>query len=560
MGRRTVLAGILACVLGTLVVVTAGRLPGAPEPALLSVAADRWARLGALGVAAGGFAFALRAPAVGGAIAVAAACCVGALTAFAAPPIVAIMSGLALLLPALVLIVRGRSRASVVAGAWTSVCVVVASVVASWGYGFMYGATHPSSTAAGPPHGATLWVWSGGVTSTSAVVTATLERPDGQATLRVSPPAEVATERDGEVVRFRLSRLRPGGRVEYAVLVNGHDDGSGHGAFRTVPSGASSFTIAFSSCARTGSNGAVFDAIRAEDPLMYFNLGDLYYADITGPDTRRFSRAFDRVLTRPAQANLYRSTSTTYVWDDHDFGGNDADGTSRSAPAAHAVYRRLVPHHAFAIAGPRAPLARAFSAGRVRFIVTDTRSARSPGGQPDGPGKSMLGPAQRAWLEAELLAARDRFPVIVWVNPDPWIGAPRDGADGWAGYATERAELARFIADNAITGLVMLSGDTHAVALDDGTNTGYAGDGRRGFPLLHAGALDRAPQHNGGPYSHGEFLGGGQYGTLEIEDDGGPMVSVTLRGHDWQGNELTSLRLQFAVPRGGGSRSGAPNQ
>ena len=543
------MAGIVGCVLGVVVVLTAGRLPGTPEPALLPVVSDRWVRLGAIGLAAACFGMARRAPTVCGALAVLAACVVGGLTAFAAPPVVAIAVGLALLVPALIHIIGRPVRKVVAACAWASACVVAAGVVTWWGYGFMYGATHPASTTAGPTHGATEWVWSGGVTSTSAVVTAKVGTSAGHVTLQVSPAAEVATERIGDVVRFGLTNLGPGTRVDYAVLVDGADDGSGRGAFRTVPVGAASFTVAFSSCARTGSNGAVFDAIRSEDPLMYLNLGDLYYADISGPDAQRFTRAFDRVLTRPAQANLYRSTSTTYVWDDHDFGSNDADGTSRSAPAAHAVYRRIVPHHAMALSGPQAPLARAFTAGRVRFIVTDTRSARSPSDQPDDPTKSMLGAAQRAWFEAEVLAARGRFPVIVWVNPDPWIGAPRDGADGWAGYATERRELARFIADNAITGLVMLSGDTHAVALDDGAHTGYAGDGRPGFPLLHAGALDRAPQHGGGPYSHGEFLGGGQYGTLRVEDDGGATVAVTLRGHDWRGAELTSLRVQFAAPR-----------
>jgi hypothetical protein len=208
-----------------------------------------------------------------------------------------------------------------------------------------------------------------------------------------------------------------------------------------------------------------------------------------------------------------------------------------------------VPHHPLGLDGAQAPLARAFTVGRVRFIVTDTRSARSPGDMPDGGAKSMLGAAQRRWFERELLAARDRYPVIVWVSPVPWIGTARAGSDGWAGYATERAALAEFIVRNRIGGIVMVSGDAHMVAIDDGTNSGYAAGGAGGFPVIHAGALDRAPQIKGGPYSHGVFPGGGQFGTLRVDDGGGPELTVTLRGLDWRRRELASLRIVIpAVP------------
>jgi len=40
-------------------------------------------------------------------------------------------------------------------------------------------------------------------------------------------------------------------------------------------------TIAFGSCASTGSNGAVFDAIRATDPDLFVQLGDLHYGNLT---------------------------------------------------------------------------------------------------------------------------------------------------------------------------------------------------------------------------------------------------------------------------------------
>ena len=83
----------------------------------------------------------------------------------------------------------------------------------------------------------------------------------------------------------------------------------------------------------------------------------------------------------------------------------------------------------------------------------------------------------------------------------------------------------------------------HSVAIDDGTNSGYAAGGAGGFPVIQADALDREPQSKGGPYSRGVFPGGGQFGTLHVAADGDPTVTVTLRGLDWRRRELTSLRV-----------------
>jgi hypothetical protein len=93
----------------------------------------------------------------------------------------------------------------------------------------------------------------------------------------------------------------------------------------------------------------------------------------------------------------------------------------------------------------------------------------------------------------------------------------------------------------------MISGDAHMVALDDGTNTNYSTKSGKGFPLLHAAALDRPGSSRGGPYSHGEFPGTGQFGLVEIIDDGTD-VSVVLEGRTWQDEVLTTLRFNPEVP------------
>jgi phosphodiesterase/alkaline phosphatase D-like protein len=202
------------------------------------------------------------------------------------------------------------------------------------------------------------------------------------------------------------------------------------------------------------------------------------------------------------------------------------------------VYREYVPH--YSIPPGENPINQAFTVGRARFILMDTRSARSPAGEADGPAKTMLGDAQQAWLEDELLAADEQYPLIVLVSSVPWIHAPSAGSDDWAGYTTERAEIADFIAEHDIDGLVMVAGDAHMVALDDGTHSDYSASHNASFPVFHAGALDRAGSDKGGPYSEGSWPGPGHYGMIEVDDSGGAEIEVTLRGMTYAGDELVS--------------------
>jgi hypothetical protein len=71
--------------------------------------------------------------------------------------------------------------------------------------------------------------------------------------------------------------------------------------------------------------------------------------------------------------------------------------------------------------------------------------------------------------------------------------------------------------------------------------------GTPGFPVFHAGALDRRGSVKGGPYSEGTFPGGGQFGLLEVTDDGGTEIGITFTGLTWQGTELIRYSRTFPV-------------
>lgn len=341
---------------------------------------------------------------------------------------------------------------------------------------------------------------------------------------------------NNRVVDAAISGLAPASTYYYAVEIDGVLDTLTRGQFETFPEfGAGVFTIALGSCAATGSNHAVFQTIRAHSPLLFLHMGDFHYQNIAVNDAGVFRAAYDAVLSSPNQSALYRSTAVDYTWDDHDYGPNNSDSTAPGRTASRLTYQEYVPHYPLVAGTGDVPIFHTFTIGRVAFIVTDSRSARSPASATDDAAKTMLGTSQKAWFKQQLLSLEGVYPLKVWVNTLPWIGTTGD--DGWHLYTNERRELANFIKDNGISGLCMVSGDAHMLAIDNGSNSDYAAGGGAGFPVFHAAALDQSGSVKGGPYSHGAYPGRGQFGLMTVIDSGGASITVEWRG-------LTSTNTQ----------------
>lgn len=123
-------------------------------------------------------------------------------------------------------------------------------------------------------------------------------------------------------------------------------------------------------------------------------------------------------------------------------------------------------------------LYRTASFGRLaEFLVLDTRQYRTD--QPNNDGihelnaaamsrdNTILGSRQRGWLQAKLLASTATWNVLaqqVMMALVELRTARERGfsMDKWPGYAHERIELMRFIADRHIPNPVVLTGDIHS--------------------------------------------------------------------------------------------------
>ncbi|MSU48537.1 MAG: hypothetical protein EXS37_05490 [Opitutus sp.] len=397
-------------------------------------------------------------------------------------------------------------------------------------------------------------MWSGNVTPTSATVVARIAGPGLRVRLQVSTnpsltsavfsPIVNSAAPTGNAVKLTVQGLQPNTDYYYGIEVAGvlRLEPTSRGRFHTFPTGKSSFRIAFASCGDfRDADQRAYTAIMDEKPLLFINTGDLHYSDTNTTDPENYRSNYDQVLTHIVQGALYRNVPVAYIWDDHDFCGNDSDGTAIGRDTARAVYRERVPH--YPLGAPGGTIGQAFTIGRVRFIMTDLRSAAGAANARESAAKTKMGVAQKTWFKQELINARDGgFPLIVWVSPDPWISAAKLGDDSWGGYTTERTEIANFIRDNRIANLAMISGDMHGLAFDDGTNSDYATGGGSPITVLHGAALTSEPSTKGGPYSGGAVPGSQQYGILEVYDNGGASIACRYLGMKaGDGRKLTHI-------------------
>ncbi len=148
---------------------------------------------------------------------------------------------------------------------------------------------------------------------------------------------------------------------------------------------------------------------------------------------------------------LTSSTPTYAIYDDHDFGPNNCDGTHRNADEALAAFKMYWPNPSYGLPGNKGIYC-SFVVGDVEFFLLDGRyQARKHQ-------STMLGKVQLKWLFDGLRNSKSRYKVLV-----SGTQFARKTNDSWGGpyYAYERARLFSFIVKNNITGVLGISGDVH---------------------------------------------------------------------------------------------------
>jgi len=194
---------------------------------------------------------------------------------------------------------------------------------------------------------------------------------------------------------------------------------------------------------------SIFMEMASRKPDLVLFLGDFPYTQAGRKKEVRDGNKKLRSIT--GFRKLTASTPTYGIYDDHDFGPNDCDGTHENADEALAAFKEYWPNPSYALPGNKGIYC-SFVVGDVEFFLLDGRyQARKSQ-------KTMLGKVQFDWLCKGLRKSKSRYKVLV---SGTQFG--RVKADSWGGkhYLGERKKLFTFIFEKRISGVVGISGDVH---------------------------------------------------------------------------------------------------
>ena len=277
---------------------------------------------------------------------------------------------------------------------------------------------------------------------------------------------------------FDFTGLQPGHVYNVLVSIEGWKTNA-KASFRTLSDTAvKDFSFVLGSCALLntditrgvfpGTKDLIFRAMRRRPSDFMLWLGDnVYY--MTAKQYSTVGGMFERNMSVRAKflplKRFLLSMPQYAIWDDHDFGPNDANGSWRNKDSALMIFKSFWPN-----TYPDQPKFKgnyfSFRHYDAEFFMTDDRYYR----QPEGDSARMLGEDQMVWLKNKLLMSDASFKFIA-------IGTQvlNDNVFGetYKQYPKERQELFDFITKNNIKGVIFLTGDKHYAEINRMEVNGY---------------------------------------------------------------------------------------
>ena len=249
-------------------------------------------------------------------------------------------------------------------------------------------------------------------------------------------------------------------------------------AFNTIAKAPSK--ILFGSCSHQDKAMPILDAINQQQPDLFVFLGDNIYGDTE--NMADLADKYQRLGDKTGFKTLRETTPVIAIWDDHDYGENDAGAEYPKKEASRQIMLDFWQESPSSKRRTRADgIYTSYFYGQgqqsVQVIMPDLRWNRPPlnavseaeyynSKAPQNMGPylpaqdrtlSMLGEAQWQWLEAEL-----KKPARIKIIASSLQLLPEfTGWESWANFPYDRNRLLNFIKREQINGVVIISGDTH---------------------------------------------------------------------------------------------------
>ncbi|MEY4702486.1 MAG: hypothetical protein RIR96_383 [Bacteroidota bacterium] len=212
-----------------------------------------------------------------------------------------------------------------------------------------------------------------------------------------------------------------------------------------------------------GGDSSIYNTMASTPAQFNLWLGDNWYyreVDFSSVWGLKYRASYDR--SRSVLQPLLASMPHYAIWDDHDFGPNDANQSFIFKQESRSVFKDYFLNPSCGQDGKGTYTQ--FSFSDADFFLTDNRFFRSHenledsiDGKPN-PQKAYFGNEQMDWLKNALLSSRATFKFIVSGNQ---VLNAQNPFESMRHYSHEYQSLLRFLKIHKINGVVFLTGDRH---------------------------------------------------------------------------------------------------
>ncbi len=362
---------------------------------------------------------------------------------------------------------------------------------------------------------------------------------------------------------IRMDNLLQGGIVHYELEIDGRAIRPETAqVFMLLPaagSEAATFSVAFASCMNPSrvpiqpiwTQVGVFrpDALLLIGDNNYMPMRPDAYETDDGTVAYAMARYHRYLRDLPGLRSVLATTPTYAIWDDHDFGPNNADRTFRWRELTLDMFKRYWANPA-AGTNDTPGVFYSFRIGDAEFFMLDDRYHRDPNDAPDR--STMLGAGQLAWLKDGLRASTATFKVIV--NGHTLTIDRQDRGEYWANFGNERDDFLEWMYAEGIDGVLFASGDWHVGSL---SRVSFTENGYPLYELISSNAGVASVEEDAHQYRYNRQVAGHNrnfdgpiindisdynFGLLEFSGEAGSRT-VTLKIVDHLGAVRAAHRL-----------------
>ncbi len=227
------------------------------------------------------------------------------------------------------------------------------------------------------------------------------------------------------------------------------------------------FKIAFGSCTYIndtpydrpgkayGQSSSIFNSLLSDHPTAMIWGGDnVYFREGDWETAADMAARYTHTRTDPNLKKVLNTIPNYAVWDDHDFGPNDSNGSFQFKNESANVFRQMWPNQGYVLSS--GPVYGKSSIHDVDIYFLDNRFFRTA--KKNDSTSQMLGKEQIDWLMNDLIASKATFKLIV-------VGSQILNTEAvfetYANHSNERDYLLKQLEIHQIKKVVFLSGDRH---------------------------------------------------------------------------------------------------